>query len=232
MARRLTIRTKLAAALAAPLIALATFAAFQVQDASGHAGQVKQQAALAVASSGPAGALTALENERAYETLWEIGKQDLVGKSLDVSGDVTEVTGATNGQLGTFRQKLHDVGGGAARNYTDALDFVSGKLTNLRRDAQDHESKVASPATAAQANSVFDRYTELIDKLLDADQLSASSINDAQLRNGAELLNAITRQNDVENQIAVKSVLATVAQSGSTATQVQRLARPAAHGPG
>jgi len=223
VARRLTIRTKLAAALAAPLVALATFAAFQVQDASGHAGQVKHQAALAIASSGPAGVLTALENERAYATLWDVGKQDQLGKILNLP-DVTSATGLTNSQLGTFRGLLHDVGGGgAAANYTKILDDVSNKLTQLRHDAQNDASKAATPATARTANQIFDRYSALIDKLLDADQQSAASINDAQLRNGADLLNAMARQNDVENQIAIRSILATVSHDPAIVLDVQRL---------
>ena len=67
--RRLTIRTKLAATLAVPLAALASFAALQVRDAYNRADQVKLQAGVATSATGPAGVLTALENERDYESL-------------------------------------------------------------------------------------------------------------------------------------------------------------------
>ncbi len=69
MKRRLTIRTKLAATLAVPLAALASFAALQVRDAYNRSAAVKLQAGLATSATGPAGVLTALENERDYEAL-------------------------------------------------------------------------------------------------------------------------------------------------------------------
>ena len=78
MKRKLTIRTKLAATLAVPLAALAGFAALQVRDAYNRADQVKLQAGLATSATGPAGVLTALENERDYEALRAIGAQNLV----------------------------------------------------------------------------------------------------------------------------------------------------------
>ena len=49
--RRLTIRTKLAATLAVPLAALASFAALQVRDAYNRAEQVKLQAGLATSAA-------------------------------------------------------------------------------------------------------------------------------------------------------------------------------------
>ena len=78
--RRLTIRTKLAATLAVPLAALASFAALQVRDAYNRAEQVRLQAGLATSATGPAGVLNALENERDYEALRAIGAQNLVAE--------------------------------------------------------------------------------------------------------------------------------------------------------
>ena len=66
MRRRLTIRTKLAATLAVPLAALASFAALQVRDAYNRSEQVRLQAGLATRRRAPAGVLNALENERDY----------------------------------------------------------------------------------------------------------------------------------------------------------------------
>ncbi|HYL51891.1 MAG TPA: ATP-binding protein [Acidimicrobiia bacterium] len=221
MTRKLTIRTKLAAALAVPLVALATFAALQVRGSYDRADQVKRQAALATAATGPAGLLAALETERDYQALWEIGAQDLVDPQLQTSGDATS---RTNQALLRFRQQVLERGSDTSGNYTTTLASVSGRLSQLRKDAQAHASNAASAAGARHANDIFDRYTTLIGQLLDADQRSAHTIDDAVLRSGAELLNAIARENDVEKRIAVKGILATVSHDAATVSQVQRLA--------
>ncbi len=153
--------------------------------------------------------------------MWEIGRQDLVDPQLQTSGDATS---RTNQALLRFRQQVLEPGGDASNNYKTTLANVSGRLSQLRKDAQAHASKTASPAAAKHANDIFDRYTVLVGQLLDADQRSGHTIDDAQLRSGAELLNAIARQNDVEKQIAVKGILATVSQDAATASQVERLA--------
>ncbi|HXY92746.1 MAG TPA: hypothetical protein VEP49_09740, partial [Acidimicrobiia bacterium] len=221
----MTIRTKLAATMAVPLVALAAFAAFQVRGAYDRADQVKRQAALATSATGPAGALSALETERDYETLWQIGAENVVdGGRTKTSGDATA---RTNVALSGFRALLHDLGGDAASNYQSTLTSVSTRLSDLRQDAEKLAStgRGASPvARAKQANAIFDRYTVLIGQLLDVDQRSFGAIDDAQLRNGAELLNSIARQNDIEKQIAVKAILATGAHDTATGLQVQRLA--------
>ena len=125
MTRKLTIRTKLAAALAVPLVALAAFAALQVRSAYDRADQVKRQAALATSATGPAGLLAALETERDYQSLWEIGAQDLVDPQLQTSGDATS---RTNQALLRFRQQVLERGGDASSNYATTLANVSGRL--------------------------------------------------------------------------------------------------------
>src|SRR5438128_1868971 len=91
--RRLTIRTKLAATLAVPLAALASFAALQMRDAYNRSEQVRLQAGLATSATGPAGVLNALENERDYEALRAIGAQNLVAEeNAKFSAQVTATT--------------------------------------------------------------------------------------------------------------------------------------------
>jgi signal transduction histidine kinase len=218
--RKLTIRTKLAATLAVPLVALASFAIFQVRDAYELADVVDRQAQLATSATGPAGVLAALETEREYHALWAIGKQDVVDKDTS-SGDITSLS---NEKLAEFEKRLRQTGGAAADNYQAVLSSVRQKLTSLRKDAERFAAKEVTPETAKRANQIFDRYTELIVQLLDVDERSGHEIDDAELRSGAELLNAIARQSDVEKQIAVKAIVATLAQDAATALQVQRLA--------
>jgi signal transduction histidine kinase len=226
--RKLTIRTKLAATLAVPLAALASFAALQVRDAYNRAAAVKLQAGLATSATGPAGALTALENERDYEALRAIGAQNLVApKNTKFSA---QVTASTDGALDNFRLLLGEVGGDAAGNYRSTLSQVSTGLVSLRQLAEDDASRVSSVANAKQAANIFDRYTRLIGQLLDADQRSGATIDDSQLRSGAELLNALTRQSETESGLGIKVGLAAVTRDQAAFVDAQQQADRQAQG--
>jgi signal transduction histidine kinase len=226
--RRLTIRTKLAVTLAVPLVALASFAAFQVRDAYNRSYQVKLQAGLATSATGPAGALNALENERDYEALRAIGVQNLVAQK-DVRSSA-QVTANTDLALAKFRSLLGKVGGGAGGNYRSTLSQVSAGLVSLRQEAEDSASRAALPANAKRAGTIFDRYTSLIGRLLDADQRSAATIDDAQLRSGVELLNAVARQSNTESSVGIKVGLAAITLDPRAISDVQKLADRQARG--
>ncbi|HWS45215.1 MAG TPA: ATP-binding protein, partial [Acidimicrobiia bacterium] len=216
MKRKLTIRTKLAAALAVPLTVLAVFAALQVRGAYDTAVQVKQQAAIARSATSPDGVLSALEHERDYMALSQIGKQDLVDSDPAAAFDAT--ARATDKLLSQLRD-----GGSATADYAATLLSVRSSLTPIRRTAQQDASKVVSAAGALNASKIFNAYnTQVVDKLLDADQQSSASIDDAQLRSGAELLNAVARQSDVEDRVVLQAIMATLANDRTTALQVQR----------
>jgi len=226
--RKLTIRTKLAATLAVPLAALASFAALQVRDAYNQSDQVKLQAGLATSATGPAGALTALENERDYEALRAIGEQNLVA-----AGDTkfsAQVTARTDVALGNFRLLLGELGGDAAANYRSTLSAASAQLVKLRQAAENSASKTSSAANAKQAGVIFDEYTTLIGHLLDADQRSSATIGNAELRSGAELLNAISRQTATESGVGIKVGLAAITHDGRAIADAQRLADQQAEG--
>src|SRR5437762_5084207 len=226
--RRLTIRTKLAATLAVPLAALASFAALQVRDAYNRAEQVRLQAGLATSATGPAGVLNALENERDFEALRAIGAQNLVTE--ENAKFSVQVTATTDVALGTFRLLLGSVGGDAAGNYRSTLNQVSTGLVQLRQLAEDDASKASSPAKAVQASTIFDRYTSLIETLLDADQRSGTTIGDARLRSGTELLNAIARQSATEAGLGIKVGLAGITRDPIGLSAAQRLADRQAQG--
>jgi signal transduction histidine kinase len=226
--RRLTIRTKLAATLAVPLAALASFAALQVRDAYNRSDQVELQAGLATSATGPAGVLNALENERDFEALRAIGAQNLVApKNAKFSA---QVTAGTDVALGNFRALLADVGGDAAGNYRSTLSQVNTGLVKLRQQAEDNASRTATAASAKQATKIFDRYTNLIAQLLDADQRSGATIGDSDLRSGAELLNAIARQSDTESGLGISVGLAAITRDPAALLDAQRRADRQAQG--
>ncbi|MDQ1434552.1 MAG: hypothetical protein QOF59_1368, partial [Actinomycetota bacterium] len=226
--RKLTIRTKLAATLAVPLAALASFAALQVRDAYNTSAQVKLQAGLATSATGPAGVLNALENERDFEALRAIGAQNLV--AVKDAKNSAQVTARSDVAVGNFRSLLRNVGGDAAGNYRSTLSQVSTGLVTLRQQAEDNATRSSTPANAKRATIIFDRYTALIGRLLDADQRSGATIGDAQLRSGAEILNAIARQSDTESGVGIKVGLAAMTRDPAALLEAQQLADRQAQG--
>ena len=211
-----------------PLAALASFAALQVRDAYNRSDQVKLQAGLATSATGPAGVLNALENERDFEALRAIGAQNLVAPTnTKFSAQVTAITDVA---LGNFRVLLADVGGEAAGNYRSTLSQVNTGLVKLRQAGRGQRVAERDAASAKQATKIFDEYTRLIGRLLDADQRSGATIDDSELRSGAELLNAIARQSDTESGVGIKVGLAAITRDAAALQDAQRLADRQAQG--
>ena len=212
----------MAAALAVPLTLLAAFAALQVQGAYNAADRIKHQTQVAKSSTGPGGVVNVLINERNWESLFVIGQQRLVEGGAKPT-TASKMTSLTNNALSNFREQLHSLGKDAAANYTSALSIVSSKLEPVRAQAKKLATST-SLANAPAARALFHDYSDIIDQFLDADQGAALQIDDAKLRNGAELLNTITRQNDVESRILIETALTSFARDPAGARTVQQLA--------
>jgi signal transduction histidine kinase len=221
LSKNLTIRSKLAAALAVPLTALAVFAGSQVVSAYERGDRIDQQAGLATSATGPSGLLSALAAERDFQTLRAIGSQTLLTGGPK---NQREAIRRTDGALGAFRNQLADLGGEAGANYRSTLNQAGSELEKLRDDADKAEAKTATAAGAKQAEQLFDRYTQLVERLLDADQRSGATIADADLRSGAELLNALARQRDIEARLAITAGIARIAADPVAAAEAQGLA--------
>jgi hypothetical protein len=125
-----------------------------------------------------------LVRERDYESLRVVGQGQLIAAK---PATPQKVTSLTKSALSNFRDQLHNLGRDAAGNYTAALSVVSSQLDPVRTQA-DKLASQASLANAKSASALFDEYSGIIDKFLDADQAVALQIDDAKLRNGAELL--------------------------------------------
>ncbi len=219
--RKLTIRTKLAATLAVPLAALAAFAALQVRSAYNTVDQVKSQAAIAKSSNGPGGVVTALLAERDYETLRIVGLQKQAGYLGITSSQAARDN--TNARIGTFNTSLNSLGRDVQGNYEPVLQTVDQGLARVRATVDDLGSHVSS-ANAKAAAGVYDDYSAQVNSLLVADQKAQAQIGDAQMRTGAELLNAVNRQTDLESRMVIETVLASISQDPALAARVQQLA--------
>jgi hypothetical protein len=225
--RKLTIRTKLAATLAVPLAALAAFAALQVRSAYNTADQVKSQAGVATSATGPGGVVNALLVERDYETLRVLGLQRQAAY-LGVTNS-QDARDNTNARISTFRTSLNSLGKNVQGNYVPALQSVGAGLKGVRATVDDLGSHVSS-SNAKAAAGVYGQYSEQVDRLLNADQQAEAQIGDAQMRSGAELLNALNRQSDLESRMVIETVLASISQDPVLVTQVQQLAGQRASG--
>ena len=82
--RRLSIRLKLAAALAAPMVGLIGATLLEVSSTSSEVRDVREQTELALAITGPTGLLTALQNERAWPAAELVGLTEAL--NVPVSG--------------------------------------------------------------------------------------------------------------------------------------------------
>src|SRR5512145_3367323 len=97
--RRAPIRLKLAVAVVVPLSALVAVTSLEVAATSDELDRVRQQTELALATSGPTGLITALQNERAWPAAELIGFD---GLTVPVEG-YEETRTATDQAIDAFR---------------------------------------------------------------------------------------------------------------------------------
>ncbi|MGH9214045.1 MAG: nitrate- and nitrite sensing domain-containing protein, partial [Acidimicrobiales bacterium] len=192
MRRRTRIRTKILAALALPVVALAAIALLEVTDGVRQASDVREQARLAKAASGPNGLLTALQNERNRAAV------DLLGQGANLElpvRDNAEARERTNEAIDELAALIAEQGGQAEELFAPAIEQLD-QLTQLRTDVDAEPGPFDLDNTDA-SDPVFIRYTELIDALLDANTRLSVEIEDPELRRGADLAYRSSLQTDL-----------------------------------
>src|SRR5262245_65636495 len=90
--RRVSIKVKLAGALAVPLVALTVVSGLEVARSLDHAHQVRRQTDLATAAIGPSGLITALQNERNFTGLWLLGADEFVDRPVRSLSEARKAT--------------------------------------------------------------------------------------------------------------------------------------------
>ena len=121
MALRVPIRVKCAAALAVPLVMLVGVAGSRSPTARGRRPPSARSTDLATASIGPAGMITALQNERNFTGLWLLGTDGAVDLPVD---DMAEAREETDTAIDGFEREVAHKGGEVARLYQPALDAL------------------------------------------------------------------------------------------------------------
>jgi signal transduction histidine kinase len=196
--RRIPIRVKLAAALAVPLIAMGVVTFLEVASVADEAREVREQTDLATATIGPNGLITALQNERNWASAQLVGADQTL--DLEVTG-YDQTRGDTDAALAEFEAELDRRPDTARAAYAPALDTL-GDLRGLR-DEIDGIVATTSPTfdNIGLTTAFFDRYTALIEPLFGGMARISIVVDDPELRQGADLMEAVTRQMETVPQL-------------------------------
>jgi HAMP domain-containing protein len=187
--RRLPIRTKLAVALAVPLLALIAVTVLEVVRTSTDVSDITEQTELAKAAIGPSGIITALQNERTWLAVELIGQQGSV--EVPVEG-YEETRAQTDEAIQAFRDDLAGRGDTVTEVFQEPLDGLDA-LQDLRGEI-DASTAPRDPNNIEFAGQIFDRYTTLIEPFFSATTQISLAVDDATLRQGAELADVVARE--------------------------------------
>jgi signal transduction histidine kinase len=208
-ARRVLIHTKLAAVLSVPVVVLVIVAALEAVHNTRVADDVQDQAAEVKAATGPNGLFNALQDERNRAIIDLVGQGELV--ELPVA-DNAEAREETDHALAAFQARITAQTTEIQAAYAPAFSAL-GALDGLRRDVDADDGPFDLGNTEA-ASTVFWRYTDLVDALLDANSQVTLTIDDPSLRRGADLSYLASRQTDLIARLVVTLLLASVSPGG------------------
>jgi signal transduction histidine kinase len=194
--RRLSIRLKLAAALAAPMVGLIGATLLEVSSTSGQARDVREQTELALAVTGPTGLLTALQNERALPAAELVGLTDALDlpvRSYQQAWDETDAAIETfEADLASKPQLVRDT-------YAEALAGLA-EIRDIRADI-DANAEPRDLRNRVFSELIFARYSDLVTPFYVATTRIVAGVTDGGLRQGAVLVDTTVRQIEVLAQL-------------------------------
>ncbi len=205
MFRTTHIRSKLALALAVPLLALVAVAGYEVLDAKAQVDEASEQAELVDGSLGPGSLVVHLQNERNRAAINLIGLGDAAELAVK---DNPEARGFTDPAAEDFRRET-DSRGGLVRSAFEPAWAAFEDLEALRADVDAYTGPMDS-TNVEFADEVFQRYTAVIEAFFDGTSRVALNVDDASLRHGAEIVDATTRQGERRARIVRDVVQATI----------------------
>jgi signal transduction histidine kinase len=188
--------------LAAPLLPLLVLTALEVRDIANEVSRVRDETRLASSATGPTGIVTQLQNERTWASLAMTGLEATM--DVEVAG-FDETRGATDAAIADFRADIEAEGGAVEAAYSDALDSL-GAIDEIR-DQLDADTGPKSLENMPFSTEMYDRYTELIQGLLDANSSIALQVQDTELRKGTELFDIASRQYEVSANLTREVVV-------------------------
>jgi len=188
---RIRIRSKLAAALAVPLVALVAITALQATEANAESDRIEEEAELAFVALGPGSVTTALQNERNWHSLDLIGLAGATELDVDSSegaiaasdAAIESLRGSIDGLTPTVREAF-----GPAFEALDDLQEIRATYTGYEGERGLGNSDLA--------NEVFTAYTRVVEAFFDATSTVATQVDEAALRNGVEIVDAASRRSE------------------------------------
>ena len=191
---RIRIRTKLAAALAVPLIALVAVASQEVSQVSERADEVVQEAELATAAAGPTSVISRLQDERNFALIELLG---MVG-TLELPVASTEEARANTDAAFTELQEFVEARGGDVEDaFARTIEGIDLFLAAVRGQVDLYEGpQDLSIQTVEFALTIYNAYAAFINTIVTDTSGIALDVADADLRTGVELVSRTT--NDLE----------------------------------
>jgi signal transduction histidine kinase len=213
---RISIRAKVAAALSVPPLALLSLSVFEVREATHEVAQVRYEAQLARAVTGPTGLITSLQDERNWSVVELVGMQSTYKMPTVGYGPTRK---ATDEALQGFRADVVSKGVVVEATYRAALDALD-RLKRIRSDV-DRFRRPRSIDNIPYATGIYDRYVELIQGLLDANARIPLEVHDPELRQGTELASMASHQAELSANISRTTVVAAVISPGGVDSPVE-----------
>jgi signal transduction histidine kinase len=188
---RFRIRSKLAAALVVPLVALVAIAGIQAVGANEESDRIEAEADLAFIALGPGSVTTALQNERNYASLDLIG---LAGSAELAVSSYEQARDESDAAVETLRRAVTGLEPEVRAAFVPAFDTLDD-LDEVRTAFEDFEGS-RDLANSKLANQVFDAYTKMVRAFFDATSTVATQVDEASLRNGVEIVDAANRRSE------------------------------------
>jgi len=188
---RIRIRSKLAAALAVPLVALVAVTALQATQANAESDRIEEEAELAFVALGPGSVTTALQNERNWHSLDLIGLSGATELDVDSSEEAIE---ASDTAIESLRGSIGGLAPEVREAFVPAFEALED-LTEIREAYEGYDGE-RGLGNSDLANQVFTAYTRVVEAFFDATSTVATQVDEAALRNGVEIVDASSRRSE------------------------------------
>ena len=188
---RFRIRSKVAAALLLPLLALVVGSGLLAAQARDEADQVDREISVALIGLGPGSVTSALQDERNFVAIDLIGLGGATAVPVDSFDQATANTDAATAdleaRLAGFDRSVRD-------SFAPAMEALRG-LSDVRDRYRSFDG-TKDFGNVAMADEVFESYRSVIDDFFGATASIAADLDHSSLRNGVEIFDALNRRGE------------------------------------
>ena len=177
----------------------------EVYQSADKARELRDQTSLTEASIGPASLLSVLEDERNAAGVYMLGAEEAFALPVE---DNAQAWAATDQAVADFREQVQSLGGQVEAAYGPALDAMKG-IGELRNQIDSFEG-ARTLENIEPTIEIFDAYGPFMAPFFEANKQVALSIDNPELRRGAELVDLSSRQTDLIAQLTRDLLLAAI----------------------